>query len=66
MSGRYQLEPLDGRTRVTATGYVEPRGFFHWAEPLFTSMATRELEASLGHLKDLLEAGPHQLLLAEP
>jgi Polyketide cyclase / dehydrase and lipid transport len=60
MSGRYQLEPLDGGTRLTATGYVEARGFFQWAEPLFTSMAGRELEASLGHLKDLLEAGPDQ------
>jgi hypothetical protein len=66
MSGKYQLEPLDGGTRLTATGYVEPRGFFQWAEPLLTSMAGRKLEASLGHLKDLLEMGPDQLLLAEP
>lgn len=66
MSGEYQLEPVDGGTRLTATGYVEPRGFFQWAEPLFASMAGRELEASLGHLKDLLELGHDQLLLAEP
>jgi hypothetical protein len=66
MSGDYQFEPLDAGTRLTATGYVEPRGFFQWADPLFSSMAGRELEASLGHLKDLLEMGPDQLLLAEP
>jgi uncharacterized membrane protein len=56
MSGAYTLEPLDGATKLTATGYVEPRGFFKIAEPLFTSMAGRELEASLGHLKELLES----------
>jgi uncharacterized membrane protein len=66
MSGRYRLEPLDGATKLTAIGYVEPRGFFRWAEPLFSSMAGRELEASLGHLKDLLEVGPEQILLEEP
>jgi uncharacterized membrane protein len=66
MSGEYRFEPVDGGTKVTAIGYVGPRGFFRWAEPLFTSMAGRELEASLGHLKDLLEAGPEQILLEEP
>jgi hypothetical protein len=66
MSGRYQLEALDSGTRLTAIGYVEPRGFFQWAEPLFTSMAGRELEASLGHLKDLLETGHDQILRPEP
>jgi uncharacterized membrane protein len=65
MSGTYQLEPVDGATKLTATGYVEARGFFKMAEPLFTSMAGRELEASLGHLKELLEAGPDRFLLEE-
>src|SRR6266508_249981 len=65
MSGVYRLEPLDDGTRLTATGYVEPRGFFKMAEPLFTSMAGRELEASLGHLKELLESGPDRFLLPE-
>ena len=65
MSGEYRLEAVDGATRVTATGFVEARGFFKMAEPLFASMAGRELEASLGHLKELLEAGPDRLLLVE-
>lgn len=54
MSGAYTLESLDGATKLTATGSVEPRGFFKIAEPLFTSMAGRELEASLG--QELLES----------
>ena len=37
-------------------GELEAHGFFKLAEPLFADMAGRELEASLGHLKDLLEA----------
>jgi uncharacterized protein YndB with AHSA1/START domain len=35
------------------------------AEPLFSSMADRELEASLGHLKELMESGPERYHLAE-
>jgi hypothetical protein len=62
MSGTYRLETLDGATRLTATGYVEERGFFKIAAPLFTSMAHRELDASLGHLKDLLEDGDRLVL----
>ena len=65
MSGRYTLEPHDGGTRLTATGYVEAKGFFKMAEPLFASMAGRELEASLGHLKELMESGPDRYLLTE-
>jgi hypothetical protein len=66
MSGEYRLEPLDRATRLTATGYVEPRGFFKMAGPLFDSMAGRELETSLGHLKELLEASSDRLLVVEP
>jgi hypothetical protein len=66
MSGEYLLERLQEATRLTATGYVEQRGFFQWAEPLFSSMAGRELEASLGHLKELLELRSDDLLLPEP
>jgi uncharacterized membrane protein len=65
MSGRYTLEPMDGGTKLTATGYVEAKGFFRMAQPLFDSMAGRELEASLGHLKELMESGPERYLLAE-
>lgn len=63
MSGEYALQPLDGATKVSAIGYVEPRGFFRMADALFTSMAARELEASLGHLKELLEVGSDSLVL---
>jgi hypothetical protein len=63
MSGEYLLQSEGAATKLTAIGYVEPRGFFQWAEPLFTAMAGRELEASLGHLKDLVEMGPGDLRL---
>lgn len=66
MSGEYRLEPVNGGTLLTATGYVEARGFFKIAEGLFASMAGRELEASLGHLKELLETTGDLLVFAEP
>lgn len=66
MSGEYRLDAIEGSTRLTATGYVEARGFFKIAEPVFASMAGRELEASLGHLKELLEADRDRLLAGEP
>jgi hypothetical protein len=56
LSGSYLLEPLDAGTRLTVTGEMEPHRLFKLAEPVFARMTSRELEASLGHLKDLLEA----------
>ena len=56
LSGSYRLESLDGGTRLTVTGELEAHRLFKLAEPVFARMTTRELEASLGHLKDLLEA----------
>jgi uncharacterized membrane protein len=58
LKGGYLLESLNGSTRFTATGELDAHGFFKLAEPVFARMATRELESSLGHLKDLLEARP--------
>lgn len=56
LSGSYLLEPLDGGTKLTVTGRLEANRLFQLAEPVFARMTSRELEASLGHLKDLLEA----------
>ena len=56
LTGSYRLESLDGGTRLTVTGELEAHRLFKLAEPVFARMTTRELEASLGHLKDLLEA----------
>jgi hypothetical protein len=56
LSGSYHLEPLDGGTKLTVTGQLEAHRLFKLAEPVFARMTSRELEASLGHLKDLLEA----------
>jgi hypothetical protein len=57
LSGSYSLEPLGGGTKLTVTGRLEAHRSFKLAEPVFARMTSRELEASLGHLKDLLEAG---------
>ena len=56
LSGGYVLESRDGSTEFIVTGDIEGHGFFKLGEPVFTRMAARELEANLGHLKDLLEA----------
>jgi hypothetical protein len=56
LSGGYLLEPQDSGTKLTVTGQLEAHRLFKLAEPVFSRMTTRELEASLGHLKDLLEA----------
>jgi uncharacterized membrane protein len=55
-SGSYALEALDGSTRFTVQGDIEGHGFFKLAEPVFARLTGRELEANLGHLKDVLEA----------
>jgi hypothetical protein len=55
-TGGYVLESRDGSTEFIVTGDIEGHGFFKLGEPVFTRMAARELEANLGHLKDLLEA----------
>jgi hypothetical protein len=55
-SGCYRFEAVDSGTKVTASGEIDGAGFFRLAEPVFARMAERELEASLTHLKDILEA----------
>jgi len=56
LSGSYVLEPLDGATKLTVTGELDAHRAFRLAEPVFARITSRELEANLGHLKDLLEA----------
>jgi hypothetical protein len=56
-AGGYTLASAGGATKLTARGEIDGHGFFKLAEPVFARMAARELETSLGHLKDLLEAG---------
>ena len=55
LSGSYLLEPLDGGTKLTVAGELDAHRTFKLAQPVFASITTRELEASLGNLKDLLE-----------
>ncbi len=56
-TGSYVLERVDGRTRFTMRMDTDAHGFFKLAEPVFGRMAAREMEANLGQLKDVLEAG---------
>jgi hypothetical protein len=56
LSGGYHLEPIDAETRFTVRGELDAHGLFKLAEPVFARITARELEANLGHLKDLLEA----------
>ena len=56
-TGSYRVEPADGGTRFTVTGQLDAHGFFKLTEPVFARITGRELEANLGHLKDILEAG---------
>jgi len=55
LSGRYRVEAFEGGTRFTVTGELDAHGSFKLTEPVFARIARRELEANLGHLKDLLE-----------
>src|SRR5947199_4614916 len=55
LHGRYLLEPADGGTRFTVSGELDAHGLFKLAEPVFARITSRDLEANLGHLKDLLE-----------
>ena len=56
LNGSYLFESQNGDTRLTVVGELDAHGLFRLAEPVFARMTSRELEANLGHLKDLLEA----------
>ncbi len=53
--GSYELEPVDGGTRLRATLETDAHGFFKLAEPVFARMARREWATCCEPLKDLLE-----------
>jgi uncharacterized protein YndB with AHSA1/START domain len=55
--GSYDLEPVDGGTRLTLTLETDAHGFFKLAEPVFARMAQRDVAASCAKLKDVLEVG---------
>ena len=55
--GSYELEPVDGGTRLKATLETDAHGFFKLAEPVFARMAKRDFVGNFQNLKDILEAG---------
>ena len=54
--GSYELEPVDGGTRLKATLETDAHGFFKLAEPVFARMARRDFTGNFETLKDILEA----------
>ena len=56
MQGGYTLETVETGTRLTLDSEMDAHGFFKLAEPVFDRMARRDVAASLGNLKDILEA----------
>lgn len=49
-------EPVNGGTRFTQRIVFEPGGFFKLAMPIMNGAIRRNLETSLGNLKDIIEA----------
>jgi uncharacterized membrane protein len=56
--GSYDLASVNGDTRFTMTVETDAHGFFRLAEPVFKSIAQRDVVNSCERLKDLLEAAP--------
>ena len=52
-----RVEPVEGRTRVTAVIEGDSSGFFRIAEPLMRWMVNRSINNDYARLKQLLEAG---------
>ena len=63
--GSYVLEPVEQGTRFTLLIEGEMTAFFRVTEPVLRRMTRREMEASMGHLKDILESGLASLAAAE-
>ncbi len=57
VGGYTTFEPIEGGTRVTQHMEMQTKGFFALADPLVASSMRRNLKASSGDLKDLLENG---------
>jgi len=56
MEQRIAFEPVDGDTKLSMAGQGETGGFLKLADPIVKRTAQRQWEASLGRLKEILEA----------
>ncbi len=54
-TGTYEVERADGGTRFMWATEGDPGGFFKVAEPLVVRVISRQVQADLATLKDLLE-----------
>ncbi|MEE9283041.1 MAG: SRPBCC family protein [Nitrososphaerales archaeon] len=55
-TGTYTFESVEGGTKVTVAGRVEPSGLFKLIKPIIIREGKKEWESSLANLKGLLEA----------
>ena len=55
--GAFELEPLGGGTRLTATFSSPLGGVLRIVDPLFAVLARRKLAADIANLKRLMESG---------
>lgn len=62
------FEPVDGGTKVTITGEVDSKGAFKAATPAIARVSKHEVDTSLAHLKELVEAHDdlHEILSQVP
>ena len=63
--GSWTFEPVAAGTQFTMLIEGEMSAFFRVTEPVVRRMARREMEASMGHLKDILDSGLESLAPAE-
>lgn len=57
--GGYHLEPVEGGTRFTLLGEVEPTGFYKLLGPLFGWVGRRRNTADAEKLRQILESEPN-------
>ncbi len=55
IKGGFLLEEVDGFTRISAFGEVEPAGYFQMAQSIIGILLERQLHSTLRNLKEILE-----------
>jgi hypothetical protein len=56
LEASYHFETIGKATKITSKIAMHPKGFINLAEPLISTNLGRDVEASLGKLKNMLES----------